>query len=613
MRGRGSRRGFFLPVLTSLLTLATGAAAPRASVQETVDPTVSEQIRQAGLTDTDSEDLARWHHGPVRYLLRGPELTFYRSLTTDEDRLAFIRLFWLQRDPDSASLTNDSRQAFWERVAAANDLFTHSAVPGWRTDMGRVYILMGPPNDREWDSMPGVRQGEMVRTTDGDGPKGGTTRLKELGGDGPGDTFHGLERWTYDAPAGSGLPTRFVIAFRRRPDGDFVLSANPRDISRFSDSLTGYIPPLSDLLGSADIEAALLAQTQPKKLDPPGGRSGVAKSPTAADSTISPMKPPDMGGPPEISPNPDLAGAFNRLAIALDLGKIDGVPDPDRLMGELITSREFFDVVPLLLQPGFYKTTGRATVTALTVGIHRTHLAAGEPELRLAARLRRIDGPGSIRLLSEPTRFRPSPDNGPGQPFVLYQALVRLPPGRYQAVVGIYDQQSKWIGSSESRLQVPAFASGGELTLSTITQARHLAPLEEVGPVTAQTAIDPFRVGHYELVPRMTSRYASGEELSIYYQVYGTTSDPVIGEPRLTATYRLFALAADGDEKAMGEPLVLAGLTRAAQGWSLPIKDWPHGAYRLAVTVRDEVSGATGSGQTVFSVGSEPTDELAAD
>ena len=111
----------------------------------------------------------------------------------------------------------------------------------------------------------------------------------------------------------------------------------------------------------------------------------------------------------------------------------------------------------------------------------------------------------------------------------------------------------------------------------------------------------------------MTSRYASGEELSIYYQVYGTTPDPAGGEPHLTATYRLFALSADGGESAVGEPLVLAGLTRAVQGWSLPIEDWPHGAYRLAVSVRDEVSGATGSGQTVFSVGEEPPEELAAD
>jgi len=111
----------------------------------------------------------------------------------------------------------------------------------------------------------------------------------------------------------------------------------------------------------------------------------------------------------------------------------------------------------------------------------------------------------------------------------------------------------------------------------------------------------------------MTSRYASGEELSIYYQVYGATPEPVSGEPRLTATYRLFALTADGAENTMGEPLELGGLTRAVQGWSLPIEDWPHGAYRLAVNVRDEVSGATGSGQTVFSVGEGSPEELAAD
>jgi len=389
---RGSRRGCSLPVITLFLLLAGDHADARASIQETDDLTVSEQIRQAGLVGAESVDLTRWHHGPVRYLLRGPELTFYRSLTTDEERLAFIHLFWMQRDPDTTSLTNDSRQAFWERVVAANDLFTHSAVPGWRTDMGRIYIMMGPPNEREWDSMPSVRQGEMVRTTDtdsdGDRPEGGATRLKEFGADGPGDTFHGLERWTYDTPPGRGLPPRFVIAFRRQSDGDFVLSANPRDISRFADSVTGHVPPLNDLLGRSDILNFVLTNTQPLRI-------------RIAAGAMPPQKAPDMGSIPTISPNPDLSKSINRLAIALDLGKIDGVPDPDRLMGELITSREFFGIVPLLLQPGFYKTTGRATLTALTVGIHRSHLAGDGPDLRLAARLQGIDQPGIIRLLSE--------------------------------------------------------------------------------------------------------------------------------------------------------------------------------------------------------------------
>jgi hypothetical protein len=408
------------------------------------------------------------------------------------------------------------------------------------------------------------------------------------------------------------LPPRFIIAFRRQPDGDFVLSANPRDISRFADSLNGYIPPLDSFLGTTETKAMVRGQTLVAADARPGTSTPVSAPVGAINPARAPLDGPIIGGPPTISANADIGSTFNRMAIALDLGRIDGVPDADRLMGELITSREFFGVVPLLLQPGFYKTTGRATVTALTVGIHRAHLAAGEPDLRLAARLQALDRPGFIRLLSKSTTFRPSPDNGPGQPFVLYQALVRLPPGRYQAVVGIYDQQSKWIGSSEGRLEVPAFGGEG-LTLSTITQARHLAPLEKVAPITAQSAIDPFRVGNYELVPRMTSRYGSGEELSIYYQVYGTAPEPDSGEPRLTATYRLFALAADGDERGLGEPLVLTGLTRAVQGWSLPIRNWPHGAYRLAVMVRDDGSGSTGSGETFFSVGDEPLEELAAD
>jgi GWxTD domain-containing protein len=66
--------------------------------------------------------------------------------------------FWRKYDPNPSSNTNPVMDEYFARVAYANEHFTHY-FKGWKTDMGMIYILFGPPNsvDRhpfEIDSKP---------------------------------------------------------------------------------------------------------------------------------------------------------------------------------------------------------------------------------------------------------------------------------------------------------------------------------------------------------------------------------------------------------------------------------------------------------------------------
>jgi len=90
-----------------------------------------------------------WRAGPVRYIITAEEDERFQSLTTDAERRRFIAWFWARRDPDPRTFVNEFRHTFWERVVTANTLFTESAKPGWKTDMGRFFILLGPPDDRD--------------------------------------------------------------------------------------------------------------------------------------------------------------------------------------------------------------------------------------------------------------------------------------------------------------------------------------------------------------------------------------------------------------------------------------------------------------------------------
>jgi GWxTD domain-containing protein len=83
------------------------------------------------------------------------------SIKAAQDPFVKERLFlnfWQKYKPNPSSASNSIMDEYFSRVAYANEHFTHY-FKGWRTDMGMIYILFGPPNsvDRhpfEVDSKP---------------------------------------------------------------------------------------------------------------------------------------------------------------------------------------------------------------------------------------------------------------------------------------------------------------------------------------------------------------------------------------------------------------------------------------------------------------------------
>jgi GWxTD domain-containing protein len=69
------------------------------------------------------------------------------KLQTEEDRKAFWEAFWKRRDPTPETPENEARDEFYRRVQYANQHFGGTGEPGWKTDMGRVYIVYGRPDE----------------------------------------------------------------------------------------------------------------------------------------------------------------------------------------------------------------------------------------------------------------------------------------------------------------------------------------------------------------------------------------------------------------------------------------------------------------------------------
>jgi GWxTD domain-containing protein len=82
----------------------------------------------------------------LRYIARPGEIDSLRVGSPAERREQW-EAFWAARDPLPASPINEFREQFFERVRFATEQFGEAGgLPGWRTDRGEVFIVLGPPD-----------------------------------------------------------------------------------------------------------------------------------------------------------------------------------------------------------------------------------------------------------------------------------------------------------------------------------------------------------------------------------------------------------------------------------------------------------------------------------
>lgn len=129
-----------------------------------------------------------WLNEEVAYIIGSDERKEFLALKSDAERDGFIKAFWEIRNPDPASGTNEYESEHYRRLAYANEHFGNiKAEDGWRSDEGRIYITLGPPQQQE--SYPESRN---VRP---------------------------LLIWFYQSPTPA-LPSHFYVVFYKRSIGE---------------------------------------------------------------------------------------------------------------------------------------------------------------------------------------------------------------------------------------------------------------------------------------------------------------------------------------------------------------------------------------------------------
>ena len=275
-------------LILALLGLPTGAVAA-----EEVDPG------------------KEWCDGPARYFLTRSEYRRYRRLTTAADRSEFVAEFWNRLDPDPTTPINENRESFERLCALADERYGEPLSPGWRTDRGRVLILMGIP--------------DSVRRDAGD-PSG---RDREI--------------WTYHAPAGErAAPVEFV--FHRTDDGRFRLDADedrtervdPMEYQRTRRRIRQEL--FLRLYTSSSAELDRLADMMMSRPDQPPwfeADRGIGRAPARSEASFMPP-PPAATGPGEVEFRDDTyyfraadGSVLALLALAVEADRVARGPLPD--------------------------------------------------------------------------------------------------------------------------------------------------------------------------------------------------------------------------------------------------------------------------------------------
>jgi GWxTD domain-containing protein len=99
--------------------------------------------------DKNLDPESREFYSKVRIIITPQEKKTFLSLPA-EKRKEFIADFWQRRDPTPGTPANEYKETYLRRVEEANKLFRDGGPqPGFLQDRGRVYVTLGPPDNRE--------------------------------------------------------------------------------------------------------------------------------------------------------------------------------------------------------------------------------------------------------------------------------------------------------------------------------------------------------------------------------------------------------------------------------------------------------------------------------
>jgi GWxTD domain-containing protein len=505
--------------------------------------------RERNVKTEKSNMFKRWINEDVAYIITDDEKRAWKKLQTDDEREQFIEAFWRRRDPDPDTEVNEYLEEHYERVAYANQHFA-SGIPGWKTDRGRIYIMYGPPNEKETH------------------PSGGSYERPSYEGGGSTTTYP-FEVWFYRylPGVGSGIEIEFVDP---TGTGEYRIARSPDEKDALL-NIPGAGLTLMEQLGLAS------------KTDRVTNRGAFGYTGPGAREQDSP---------------------FSRLILYTDLQKPPQVNDV--LEKNLITTTssgavEAGEVLSVATKVDFFRASDERVMTALTIQVDNQDLTfkdvggIQQATLNIYGRVTNLSG-RRITTFEDPVTTTATVEElaSAKDRKSAYQRVLPLSPGNYKVDLLIRDVKSGATQVKSVGFEVPKFTPE-KLATSTLVLAVKLQALNDQLP-------GMFTIGPFKVIPNISATYKRGQDVGIYMQIYNAGIDQTTLRPAVDVDY---VLLKDGKE-VFKQAEDWRGLSEAGQRLTLarllPTTNLAPGEYEIAIRVRDKVSGQSLSPSQKFNI-----------
>jgi GWxTD domain-containing protein len=504
-----------------------------------------------------------WLDRDVAYIITRAEKNAFQQLTSDEARNQFIEQFWEIRNPTPGAPTNPYKEEHYKRLEYASDHFSsNKSRDGWKTDMGRIYITLGPPEQK----------GRYVTQSE----------------------VRGMEIWFYSAshPA---LPPFFNIVFYEKDFGDFRLYSprmdGPQKLVSNHQMENGAVASVQTIDRILGREVALTTLSLI-----PGEPVNINDAETSLQSDVMLNTIKNLANHPFTIDALNLRRSLNesvshRVVMSGELLNVLTVPLRDPL-GDIR-----LHYAMRLSHPADFGVAESADRYYYSIEVSVRVLT---PEKKLIfsqeRKLSRYIDKDEMELMKS-------------RPFG-YESWLPLAPGKYKLELVLTNILNKTSFTAERDVVVPAppqdaFALTDVVAFS---QAKTIEP--------AQAAVLPFTCGGVNFTPYVGPELnlLPGEDLKIFYQIWLPPThsenlagkkllvDYAYGRPSLTGTAQVIHDEVAKDQFDLGGALI--------NGKKIPTTDLPAGNYRMAITVTDPETQQKRFGSFSFHIVSDQASPL---
>ncbi len=407
----------------------------------------------------------KWLEEEVVYIISPLEKQVFEKLQTDRERDLFIEAFWRQRDPTPGTTENEFRTEHFRRINYANYyLGRQSPIPGWKTDRGRIYIILGEPND--------IQRFESGQET------------------------YPAEIWFYQNKAEFGLPTGFnIVFFKEHGTGDYKLYSPTRD---------GPQAFLASYLGSPENVTA--AYRKLRDLEPnlalvslsliPGEDTAAFGRPSLSSDLLLQQ----VESLPEKTVRDQYAQKFLQYKDIVEVEYSTNYLDSDSSV-KILRASPAVPCVHYSIEPG------RLSVSQYGDKFSTTLTLNGSVKNEAGKVIYQFDKTLPVSFSEEELKSITR------RPYAIYDVFPLIP-GSYDLSILLKNEVSKEFSSLERKLVIP-----GEGSKAWVTPLILAYKAEKIDP--ARNRLKPFQIGGVSLLVQANRTFTKSDELLLAFQVWG--------------------------------------------------------------------------------------------